>query len=108
MSVYRFMVITNPVPGQEAQYNDWYDRQHIPDVLRVPGFVAAQRFRVVGESALPGQYVAIYELETDDPAAALAELTARAGQPAMPLSDALDRVRVCATLLSAVTGRVTA
>jgi hypothetical protein len=108
MAIYKFLVITNPVPGQEDRYNDWYDRQHIPDVLRVPGFVAAQRFRVVGETTLPGEYVAIYELETEDPAATLAELTARAGQPAMPLSDALDRVRVSATLLSPVSERVTA
>jgi len=99
MAHYKFLVITRPVPGKEAAYNDWYDHRHIPDVLKVPGFVSAQRFKASGETALPGPYVAIYELETSDPSAALAELTARAGTSQMPLSDALDMTSVSATLL---------
>ena len=99
---YQFLVISNPVAGREAEYNEWYDRQHVHDVLRVPGFVAAQRFKVSGESTLPGRYVAIYEMETDDPAAALAELNARAGQSIMPISDALDIASVSVALLAPV------
>jgi len=100
MARYKLLVITNAVPGKEAAFNDWYDRRHIPDVLQVPGFVSAQRFRVSGESTLPGPYIAIYDLETEDPSAVLAELGARAGTAKMPLSDALDMKAVSASLLT--------
>jgi hypothetical protein len=108
MALYRFLVISNPVPGREAEYNEWYDRQHMRDVLRVPGFVAAQRFEAAGDTSLPGRYVAIYELQCDDPNRTLAELHGRAGTAAMPLSDALDFATVSTTLLAPVTERVTA
>jgi len=45
MAKYTFVVLTNPTSSKEAEYNEWYNKQHIPDVLNVPGFVAAQRFR---------------------------------------------------------------
>ena len=46
MAKYSFIVFTNPVEGKESEYNDWYNRQHIPDVLNIPGFVSGQRFRL--------------------------------------------------------------
>src|SRR3546814_16369245 len=38
-----YIVLTNATPGDDEQFNDWYTNTHIPDVLAVPGFVAAQR-----------------------------------------------------------------
>jgi hypothetical protein len=63
------VVVSNPTPGHEDEYNRWYSEQHLADVLRVPGFVAAQRFKLTMDSAnsLPGPYLAIYEMESDDP-----------------------------------------
>ena len=47
MAKYIFLVMTNPTsPEQEAEYNRWYGNEHYRDVLGVPGFVAAQRFRL--------------------------------------------------------------
>jgi hypothetical protein len=86
------IVLSNPVAGREDEYNDWYDNVHLGEVLQVPGFVAAQRF--VAAPALPGregpprQYLAIYELETDDLQASLAALTKAA--PGMDISSAID------------------
>jgi hypothetical protein len=62
------MVFSDPkTPDQEEAYNAWYDHQHMPDVLRVPGFVAAQRFvRVGGDWKLP-RYLVIFQFETGDP-----------------------------------------
>jgi hypothetical protein len=100
MARYSFLVVSSPVPGKETEYHEWYDRQHVHDVLKVSGFVRAQRYEVAGESPLSGRYVAIYELETDDPLAALAEINARAGKPEMPLSDALDFATVTTALLT--------
>ena len=36
MSRYLFVVMTNSGEGKDAEFNRWYDNQHIPDVLRVP------------------------------------------------------------------------
>lgn len=91
MAKYSYVVLSNPVPGREDEYNAWYDNQHIPDVLKVPGIVSAQRLKLAQEkSRLPGKYLAIYELDSDDPSRTIAELNARAGTPQMPMSDALD------------------
>ena len=54
-------------PAREAEFNDWYDNTHLPDMLGVPGMIEASRW----ESAEPSQqqrrkYLALYTLETDD------------------------------------------
>lgn len=86
-------VMTSPAPGKEQEFARWYDEQHIPDLMRLPGLVSAQRFRL---SALqqkappfPQTYLAIYELDTDDLEGFNAELLSRVGTPQMPLTDAL-------------------
>lgn len=51
MATHIFDVHSNPVPGREDEYNDWYTNQHLSDVLASPGFVAAQRFEVAAPPA---------------------------------------------------------
>ncbi len=46
MGTYKLLVLTNAVEGRDDEFNQWYDHQHIPDALDVPGYVAAQRFRL--------------------------------------------------------------
>jgi hypothetical protein len=104
------VVVTNPVPGKEGEYNRWYNEQHLNDVLRVvPGMVAAQRFELAYDAAksLPGRYLAIYEMETDDadpkaPLIALGKAT-EAGQA--PVSPALDGVNIVASVFKPITDR---
>jgi hypothetical protein len=48
-------------PAQEDEFNDWYDLEHVPERLRVPGFLNAQRW--VGDGD-PKIAVATYDLET--------------------------------------------
>lgn len=92
MRTFTFVALTNAVEGREQEFNDWYDTQHLHDVLNVPGFVAAQRFELVGQPVRAERtyrYCATYEVVTDDPDGALRELLARAGTPRMPMSDAM-------------------
>jgi hypothetical protein len=45
----------------EAEYNRWYDEEHIPNLLRVPGYRDARRYRAIqGEPP----YMALYALDT--------------------------------------------
>ena len=92
MPDYRFVVFTNAVEGREDEFNRWYDDRHIPDVLAVPGFVAAQRLAANPVRGTPTHgYLTIYDMQTDDIEAVFADLATRVGTDRMPLSDALQR-----------------
>lgn len=49
-------------PVTEAEYHDWYDHEHGPSRLRVPGLVAAYRYQALDE-AVP-RWLALYELDS--------------------------------------------
>jgi len=91
MSRYMCIALTNPVEGREQEFNEWYDNQHIPDVLSVPGCVSAQRFKLsdvqLPNRPSPYRYLAVYEFESD---AAQRVVKAIVEAP-MPLSDAVSR-----------------
>jgi hypothetical protein len=87
-----FVTMSNAVDGQDDAFNDWYDNRHIPDVLAVPGMVAAQRFDLAPETAgkaSPWRYFARYEVAAVRVAEAMGEVTKRAGTDAMPLTPAM-------------------
>jgi hypothetical protein len=92
MGKYIVVVQTQPTQGQEKEYNRWYDHEHLADVCAIPGVVGGHRFQALplslGPEGLP--YLAIYEVETDDPAAVLAELRRRSAAKEMHVSPALD------------------
>src|SRR5258708_29520564 len=90
---YTMLVQTNAKPGRETEFNEWYSKHHLQDVVAIPGFVSAQRFQWVespGAKAPKYKYYAVYELQTDDVAAPLTELFRRSGTPQLPVSDAID------------------
>ncbi|HVW16733.1 MAG TPA: hypothetical protein VHB30_00660 [Solirubrobacteraceae bacterium] len=71
MGKHIFLALTNPTPGREKDFNDWYDNHHLREVVTyLPGFVSGQRYRLAenqrsGESP-PWRYLACYQVETDD------------------------------------------
>jgi hypothetical protein len=105
------VVFTEAQTGRDAEFNEWYDKQHVPDVLKVPGYCAAQRFRLEPDpnapAGGPNKYLALYEMETDDVAATLAELMKRAGTSAMPMSEAMGQA-IVTHLATPITSRVAA
>jgi hypothetical protein len=108
MKRYAYVIFSRPVQGQEAEYNRWYTEQHVGDVLRVPGVLAAQRFKVAqsgGDAPVP--YLAVYDIESDDVQQTLAQIAARADTPDMPISPALDVTAVKALVYEAITDRRT-
>ena len=90
MPKFKMLVFSNVAKGgDEANYNKWYNEQHIPDVCRVPGFTGAQRFKLNGDEG-PAQYLAIYDMEADDPEAVVADLSSKAGTDEMIMTDDID------------------
>ncbi len=54
------MVWTDIDPEFEAEFNRWYDDEHIARLLQVPGFLSAGRYIAVKGAP---KYLAMYELE---------------------------------------------
>jgi hypothetical protein len=66
-------------PAHEADFNRWYDREHLEERVAIEGFIEARRY-VIEEGSMP-KYLSLYSTETfevlDSPAyrAALASQT---------------------------------
>ena len=93
MGSYILVVPSSAMAGQDAAYNSWYDEVHLRDVCAIPGVTGGRRYQPDPASPSPAEadYLAIYEIETDDPGAVIAELGRRAGAGEMEISPALDR-----------------
>ena len=53
----------NVAPEVETEFNEWYDKEHIPALSAVPGVLCARRFRGTSGNR---KYVALYHLETPE------------------------------------------
>jgi hypothetical protein len=58
-----------PESVSEDEFNEWYDA-HLPEILSIPGFVSAQRYRldpvvVDDDAAVRYRFMALYEIEGD-------------------------------------------
>jgi hypothetical protein len=92
MARYKLIVFTDAVAGKEDEYNRWYNEVHLADVVAVPGFISAQRFKL--DSAVIGgfsnRYLAIYDMETDDPAKVMEIVGQRSNTEQMVISEAIN------------------
>jgi hypothetical protein len=55
------IVLAHPAPHFEEEFNAWYDTEHLPERMSVPGFEAARRYVCI--SGCPG-YLAVYDMES--------------------------------------------
>lgn len=53
----------NVAPEHEADFNAWYDQEHLPALSKVPGTIMARRFK---SRAGSHKYVAMYHLASPD------------------------------------------
>jgi hypothetical protein len=49
-------------PNEEAAWNEWHTRQHIPAVLAQPGFIRATKYRLDTSNGEWSQYLTMYEI----------------------------------------------
>ena len=99
-----FLVFTNAAEGREAEFNEWYDTTHLPDVLDVPGVVTAQRYAIAPietpevegvPSPLPPahRYLTVYELERDANEV-MKDFVERLATGRLDISDSMDMATV--------------
>ncbi|MFI9386653.1 hypothetical protein [Kutzneria sp. NPDC052558] len=55
-------VLADPGPVPEPEFHDWYDNDHAPARLQVPGIRAGYRYRAIDGDRPP--WLAYYELDT--------------------------------------------
>ena len=60
------VVMMDVDPEHEDEFNEWYNDEHLPERLEIPGYVSARRFKLEeGEGVL--KYLCIWELEDGSP-----------------------------------------
>ena len=65
MAIALFTVKATITADREKAFNEWYNREHVPDVLKFRGVVSARRYQAL----LPEdkfQYMAVYEFESEE------------------------------------------
>ena len=52
-------------PADEAAFNEWYNKTHLPEVTAIPGVKSATRYEVIDPEPGYPRYLAIYEMEDE-------------------------------------------
>ncbi|MCE2510411.1 MAG: hypothetical protein J4G10_05475 [Alphaproteobacteria bacterium] len=70
------LVLSNPTEGQEKEFNRWYDELHLDEMLATTKCTSAQRFKLTDDQWTKSahNYLAVYEVEADDPKDVLRDL----------------------------------
>ena len=56
------VVMMDEEPGHEAEFDRWYNEEHLPERMEIAGYVSARRFKLEeGNGVL--KYLCIWELE---------------------------------------------
>ncbi|MDO8491853.1 MAG: hypothetical protein Q7T04_07560 [Dehalococcoidia bacterium] len=60
-------------PARDAEFNEWYNKMHIPDLTATPGILSGKRYKNMRPQLAPDEplYMALYTVEWDDPWALL-------------------------------------
>jgi hypothetical protein len=53
------VIWTDVAPEYEAEFNEWYDKEHVPQLLTVPGILTGRRYQAVEGKP---KYIAAYEM----------------------------------------------
>jgi hypothetical protein len=108
MARHLLMAFSNALDGLEDEFNRWYNEVHLGDVLKVPGYTAAQRFELSSTQMMPNppyKYLAVYEVETDDLEATSTQLQSMPPEE-LPVTEAWDYDRCATWWFTPITERV--
>src|SRR5262245_53793501 len=60
------LVMMDVEEGHEAEFDRWYNEEHLPERMEIPGYVSARRFKLEeGNGVL--KYLCIWEMEDGSP-----------------------------------------
>jgi hypothetical protein len=52
-------VWTDVAPEAEADFNEWYDKEHVPEIVSIPGVLSGRRYQTLEGGP---KYLALYEM----------------------------------------------
>jgi antibiotic biosynthesis monooxygenase (ABM) superfamily enzyme len=65
MAVTVFVVRASIAKDREAAFNEWYNEEHVPQVLQYNGAVCARRYKqILGDDKF--EYMAVYEFASEE------------------------------------------
>jgi hypothetical protein len=78
MTKHMAVVLSEPVEGREAKFDEWYENAHIREALESTGWKNAQRFVLAAEKdpKCPLRHLALYEAEAGSGEDVVAKLDA--------------------------------
>jgi len=90
------LVLSNPIKGQEEEFNRWYEGLHLDEVLATTNWKSAQRFVLKDQlwNKSAHNYLAMYEVEADDPKDVLRQLNATRTERQQSTSIDIDKTAV--------------
>lgn len=107
MGKYLMVVQSQAKPRRDAEYTQWYDNVHIGHVCAIPGVKSGRRCEAVQSTSNIGEpglrYLAIYEIEAEDPDSVVSELRKRVAEGTIDVSEALDAESVVSWLYKVYT-----
>jgi len=92
MAKFKMIALTTPVAGKEEAFHDWYQNVHLPELCTIAGLKGGQRYKLVTKfiGADTNQWLAIYDIDVDDPMTFLGAMGEAAGSGRLTQSDASD------------------
>ena len=108
MPRYKLIALASPVAGKEDEFHDWYQNKHLKEIISFPGGKGAQRYKLVTKlmGSDPNQWLAIYDIETDDPMQFLGAVGQASAEGKMSQTDANDMGTVYTALFEEYGERV--
>ena len=104
MARHIFLAFTNAVAGRDDEFNEWQDTVHLPDGLSQSEYKSVRRFKLADAQFQPGEqqhrYLNVWEIETDDIAATIAETVKHNQASSAGYSDALDTSNIFTAIYS--------
>jgi hypothetical protein len=90
---FKMIALTTPVPGKEAEYHDWYQNKHLVELTSFfDDIKSAQRYKLTAKlmGSDNNQYLAVYDIESDDPMKLMGEIGEASAAGKLTQSDASD------------------
>jgi hypothetical protein len=108
MPKFKLIALSTPVAGKEDEFHDWYQNVHLPQIIALPGGQGAQRYKMITKlmGSDPNQYLAIYDIESDDPMAFLGAMGEAAAAGKLTQTEANDMGTVYTALFEELGERV--
>jgi len=83
-------------PARLTEFNQWYLFTHFHDILETPGLVQASRYRSLNPNpeSHEAAFLALYEIESDDPAAVVRQIQTDDSEKRIPQGRMIDCIRL--------------